>query len=216
MLIEANGVTKSYGEDTILRDVSLKVVAGESLAITGPSGSGKSTLMSMLGLLLQPSGGEVRFKGQRVSDLSDDDRSRLRNRSYGFVFQNPQLIGSLSVLDNVLVPARLARRRGLETAAKGALESLGLGHRLKHLPHQLSIGQKRRVAIARALLLEPAVLFADEPTNDLDRELATQIGDYLLDLPKRGSALVLVTHDAGLAGRADRAVRVAEGRVGEI
>jgi putative ABC transport system ATP-binding protein len=216
MLIEAIGVTKRFENDTILDGVSLGIAAGESLAITGPSGSGKSTLMSMLGLLLRPTVGEVRFEGRRASGLSDDERSRLRNRSCGFVFQNPMLIGSLSVLDNVLVPARLARKPGLETAAEKTLESLGLKHRLRHLPHQLSIGQKRRVAIARALLLEPAVVFADEPTNDLDQELTARIGEYLLELPGKGCALVLVTHDAGLAGKAQRAVRIVEGQLREV
>jgi ABC-type lipoprotein export system ATPase subunit len=216
MLIEAIGVTKRFENDTILNDISLGVAAGESLAVTGPSGSGKSTLMSMLGLLLQPTEGEVCFKGRRASELSDDDRSRLRNRSYGFIFQNPQLIGSLSVLDNVLVPARLARKRGMEEEAIRTLESFGLKNRLRHLPHQLSIGQKRRVAIARALLLEPDVVFADEPTNDLDQELAARIGGFLLELPRKGCALVLVTHDAELAQKADRAVRIVEGRVREL
>lgn len=216
MLIEARNVTKTYGNDTILDKVSLGIAAGESLAVTGPSGSGKSTLMSMLGLLLQPTEGDLFFEGRKVTELSDDDRSRLRNRSYGFIFQNPQLIGSLSVLENVLVPARLARKRGQEKAAGRALEVLGLSHRLRHLPHQLSIGQKRRVAIARALLLEPAVIFADEPTNDLDQELAVRIGEFLLELPRKGCALVLVTHDADLAIQADRAVHIEEGAVREL
>lgn len=216
MLIEAISITKRYEEDTILNDVSLQVIAGESLAITGPSGSGKSTLMSMLGLLLQPNEGDVRFAGQSISALTDEQRSQLRNRSCGFVFQNPQLIGSLSVLDNVLVPARLARRKGMESAARESLASLGLEHRLRHLPHQLSIGQKRRVAIARALLLEPDVVFADEPTNDLDPELTMRIGDFLLALPGKGRALVLVTHDAGLASKALRSVRILNGRLEEL
>lgn len=213
MVLEAVNITKRFGEDTILRDATLAVEAGESLAITGPSGSGKSTLMSILGLLLQPTRGEVCLNGQALSGLSDDERSRLRNRSYGFIFQNPQLVGSLSVLDNVLVPARLARRRGMEAAAVKILREFGLEPRLRHLPHQLSIGQKRRVAIARALVLEPAVVFADEPTNDLDQELAARVGEFLLELPAKGKTLVLVTHDQALAARADRAVRIADGRI---
>jgi putative ABC transport system ATP-binding protein len=216
MLIEAIGVTKRFGEETILKEVSLGIAPGESLSITGPSGSGKSTLMSILGLLLQPTEGEVRFGRRKACQLSDDVKSGLRNRSCGFVFQNPQLIGSLSVLDNVLVPARLARLRNQEAAAVKALQALGLHHRLKHLPHQLSIGQKRRVAIARALLLEPKVVFADEPTNDLDQEWVTQVGKFLLELPKKGCALVLVTHDTGLAGKADRVVQIVEGRVRDL
>ncbi len=216
MVLEAFGIQKAFAGDAILKEVSFGIAAGHSLAITGPSGSGKSTLLSMLGLLLQPTAGEIRFKGRNVSDLTDDARSRLRNQSYGFIFQNPQLIGSLSVLDNVLVPARLARRSGCEPEARRALESLGLGHRLKHLPHQLSIGQKRRVAIARALLLKPEVVFADEPTNDLDPELAARLGDYLLGLTKQGSTLVLVTHDAAFATRADRCFQVADGNLQEV
>lgn len=213
MLVEAIKVTKNFENDTILNEVSLGIDPGESVAITGPSGSGKSTLMSMLGLLLQPTEGEVRFDGRSASELSDNDRSRLRNRSFGFIFQNPQLIGSLSVFDNVLVPARLARRRGLEAAAGQMLTALGLKHRLGHLPHQLSIGQKRRVAVARALLLSPTVVFADEPTNDLDRESAEQVGEFLFDLPRKGHGLVVVTHDAGLAGKTDRAFRIVDGRL---
>lgn len=213
MLLEATGITKRFGNETILRDLSLAVAAGESLAITGPSGSGKSTLLSILGALLQPTEGEVRFDGEPVSRFSDDERSRLRNRFFGFIFQNPQLIGSLSVLDNVLVPARLARNRGATTSALRLLEEFGLGHRLAHLPHQLSIGQKRRVAMARALLLEPAVVFADEPTNDLDEELAERIGDSLLDLPARGGAVILVTHDHRLARRATRTLCLVGGEL---
>jgi len=211
MLIEAIDVCKDYRDETVLRNVSFTVAAGQSLAITGASGSGKSTLLSMLGLLLQPSAGEVRFRGRSVSDISDNERSRLRNSSFGFIFQNPQLIGSLSVLDNVLVPARLARRKGVEAEARKILDSLGLGQRLKHLPHQLSIGQKRRVAVARALLLGPEVVFADEPTNDLDAGLAGRIADYLLELPRSGVALVYVTHDRSFSQRADRSVTIADG-----
>jgi putative ABC transport system ATP-binding protein len=163
----------------------------------------------LLGLLLEPTSGEIRFEGTNTKALSDEQRSRLRNRSFGFIFQNPQLIGSLSVLHNVLVPARLARKRGMEDEAIRLLTKLGLAHRLEHLPHQLSIGQKRRVAVARALLLQPAVVFADEPTNDLDAERAGELSELLLTLPKQGHALVLVTHDCALAGRADHSIELA-------
>jgi putative ABC transport system ATP-binding protein len=203
MLLQAVNMSRSFGRDEILCDICLDLAPGESLAITGPSGSGKSTLLSLLGLLLEPTSGEVLFEGKATRTLSDDQRSRLRNRSFGFIFQNPQLIGSLSVLHNVLVPARLARKRGLEGEALRLLTTLGLSHRLEHLPHQLSIGQKRRVAVARALLLEPAVVFADEPTNDLDAERASQLGELLYQLPGQGRVLVLVTHDRSLVGRAD-------------
>ena len=209
MLLQAVNVSRSFGSEEILRDLSFDVPLGESLAITGPSGSGKSTLMSLLGLLLEPTSGEIRFEGTNTKALSDEQRSRLRNRSFGFIFQNPQLIGSLSVLHNVLVPARLARKRGMEDEAIRLLTKLGLAHRLEHLPHQLSIGQKRRVAVARALLLQPAVVFADEPTNDLDAERAGELSELLLTLPKQGHALVLVTHDCALAGRADHSIELA-------
>lgn len=215
-LLEASNISKKYDGQDVLKEVSLGIGEGESLAITGPSGSGKSTLLSLLGLLLHPTEGEILFKGQKVSSLSDDERSRLRNTSFGFIFQNPQLIGSLSVLDNVLAPARLARRRGLEPKAEKILTDLGLKNRLHYLPYQLSIGQKRRVAVARALILDPLVVFADEPTNDLDPERAAWIGKFLFELPERGRALVLVTHDSRLAGKADRAVKIVESKVGEL
>ncbi len=216
MLLEAIEISKKYNNETVLREVSLAIEPGDFLAVTGPSGSGKSTLLSLLGLLLQPTGGEVLFKGQKVSELSDDARSQLRNRSFGFVFQNPQLIGSLSVLDNVLVPALLARKRGLEPKAEKLLKDLGLKNRLSYLPYQLSIGQKRRVAVARALLLDPVVVFADEPTNDLDPERAAWIGEYLMELPKAGGALILATHDVRLAGKAGRVVQIVEGGVSDL
>jgi ABC-type lipoprotein export system ATPase subunit len=159
---------------------------------------------------------QVLFKGQKVSELSDDAKSQLRNRSFGFVFQNPQLIGSLSVLDNVLVPALLARKRGLEPKAEKLLKDLGLKNRLSYLPYQLSIGQKRRVAVARALLLDPVVVFADEPTNDLDPERAAWIGEYLMELPKAGGALILATHDVRPTGKAGRVVQIVEGEVSDL
>ena len=215
MALLADRISKQYDDEPVLQDVSLEVVEGESLAVTGPSGSGKSTLLSILGLLLLPTQGDVVFQGQRTAALSDDARSRLRNCSFGFIFQSPQLIGSLSVLDNVLVPARLARRRNQEAKARQTLADIGLQHRLTYFPHQLSIGQKRRVAIARALLLDPVVIFADEPTNDLDPERAAWVGDFLFSLPQQGRALVMATHDTRLAARADRVIRISERGVAE-
>ncbi|MGD0154114.1 MAG: ABC transporter ATP-binding protein [Thermacetogeniaceae bacterium] len=216
MLLEAVNISKKYDNEVVLKEVSLGIEQGSSLVITGPSGSGKSTLLSILGLLLQPTEGEVLYNGRKVSDLSDDERSRLRNRSFGFIFQSPQLIGSLSVLDNVLVPARLARKRSLEAKAETILKDLGLKNRLDYLPYQLSIGQKRRVAVARALLLDPIVIFADEPTNDLDPERAAWIGEFLFELPRKERALVLVTHDTRLASKADRAVQIIDNRVRDL
>lgn len=213
MLLEAVHVSKTYGREVVLKDVSVGVRRGESLAVTGLSGSGKSTLLAVLGLLLEPAEGEVLFQRQKVAGLSDHEKSRLRNCHFGFIFQNPQLIGSLSVLDNVLVPARLARKGNLQKKAEKLLKELGLGNRLRHLPHQLSIGQKRRAAVARALLLDPVLVLADEPTNDLDPGSAAVVGNFLFELPRNNKALVLVTHDAPLAGQADRAVQISAGRI---
>lgn len=203
MLLQAEGISKYYDDKAVLDQVSLTLEEHSSLAITGPSGSGKTTLLSILGLLLEPTEGKVMFRNQNITALPDDQKSALRNQAFGFIFQGTQLIGSLTVLDNVLVPGYLARRRGLEAKAKRLLDELEMSHRLAYYPHQLSIGQKRRVAIARAMLLDPAIVFADEPTNDLDPELSAWVGDYLLSLPKQGRSLVLVTHDHQLAARAD-------------
>lgn len=209
MLLSAKDVSKTYGEETILQGVSLQLDAGQSLAVTGPSGSGKSTLLSLLGLLLSPSGGEIWFKGQNTGKLAGNQQDRLRNKEFGFIFQSASLIGSLSVLDNVLVPAYLARKTPMKEKAVQLLDELGLGHRLDYYPSELSVGQKRRVAIARALLLNPTVVFADEPTNDLDPQLSSWVGDYLFSLPQKGCALVIVTHDRHLAARADKVAAIA-------
>ena len=212
-MLEAVRVSKKYGREAILDGVSFAVQEGESLAITGLSGSGKSTLLSILGSLLRPTVGEVVFQGQNLSSLSDNEKSRLRNDCFGFIFQHPQLIGSLSVLDNVLVPARLARKNNFEKRAKEVLHEMGLQDRLTYLPHQLSIGQKRRAAIARAILLDPPVVFADEPTNDLDPGLAGWVGDFLFGLPGKGKTLVIVTHDVNLAKKALKTARITDGHL---
>ncbi len=202
--LEARGVRRSFGTDPILRDVNLCIRSGESVSITGPSGSGKTTLLSILALLLKPDAGEVWVAGSETSSLSDRERSRLRNQFFGYVFQATHLVGSLPVLDNVLVPALIAGSgRGRRDYARSLLAGLGLGNRENHLPHMLSLGQRRRVALARALVLEPPFILADEPTNDLDPRRAGQIAEFLLGLPARGHALVIVTHDRALANEAD-------------
>ena len=214
ILLEAENVSRVFGTETILRDVSLRIQAGEATSIVGPSGSGKTTLLAILALLLQPSSGRLLVAGRDAAELSDAERSKLRNSFYGFIFQAAQLIGSLSVLDNVLVPAFLAgRTREKRQGALELLERLGLSERAKHLPHQLSVGQKRRVALARALLLRPALILADEPTNDLDPRRAAQVSEFLLSLPADGYALVLVTHDQQLARRAGNRWLISEGRL---
>ena len=204
MILEAKNICKNYGDETILQDVCLRLGEGESVAVTGASGCGKSTLVSILGLLLAPDGGELLLDGTDLLALDDRRRSQIRNRHFGFIFQSTQLIGSLTALDNVLVPAHIAGERGLEKPARELLARFGLGERLYHYPHQLSIGQKRRACLARALLLAPQFIFADEPTNDLDPAIAAEIGDCLFDLPAQGRTLLLVTHDHTLATRAAR------------
>jgi putative ABC transport system ATP-binding protein len=214
ILLEAENVSRSYGAETILANVSLQVRRGEVTTIVGPSGSGKTTLLALLALLLEPSSGRILVSGRDAGKLSDGERSRLRNTFYGFIFQTAQLVGSLSVLDNILLPALLAgKHREQRAVARELLDRLGLSARATFLPHQLSLGQKRRVALARALLLRPAVILADEPTNDLDARRATQVADFLLGLPAEGYALVLVTHDQPLAERAGNRWLIHEGRL---
>jgi len=214
ILLEAENVSRSYGTETILQNVSLQVRARVTTTIVGPSGSGKTTLLALLALLLEPSSGRIQVAGRDVEKFSDAERSQLRNTFYGFIFQTAQLIGSLSVLDNVLLPAFLAgKAREKRGAARELLDRLGLNSRASFLPHQLSLGQKRRVALARALVLRPAVILADEPTNDLDARRAEQVADFLLNLPAEGYALVLVTHDQRLAERAGNQWLIQEGKL---
>jgi len=214
MLLEADCVSRRYGEEYILKDVSLAIRPGDMVSIVGPSGCGKTTLLSLLSLLLDPTDGKVRVQGRDAKSFPDAERSRLRNEFFGCVFQAAHLVGSLSVLDNVLVPAFLSgRAREKRKAAGELLEQLGLSARASHLPHMLSLGQKRRVALARALLMRPAVILADEPTNDLDPRRADQVADFLLGLPSEGYALVLVTHDQQLAARARKRWFIREGQL---
>ncbi|MBM7865591.1 ATP-binding cassette domain-containing protein [Heliobacterium gestii] len=216
MILEASNVTKRYGAQTILQSLSLQLDRGQSLALLGPSGSGKTTLLSLLGLLMAPSSGEIRLLGQLTGNLKDSDLSLLRNRHIGIVFQSAQLIGPLTVWENVLLPAHLAGKSEEKRSRAGELlESLRLSGRINHRPHQLSYGQKRRVALARALLMEPSLLLADEPTNDLDPLTAKKVTELLLDWTQRGGALVVATHDRELARSADRRFVIEEGRLVE-
>lgn len=208
MILKGEALCKSYGEEIILDSTDLEIRSGESVAITGESGSGKSTLISVMGLLLEPESGSVCLDGTDLLALDDRGRSKIRNSNFGFIFQHTQLIGSVTVFDNVLIPALIAGKRGMEDEARKLLDDLGLSHRIGHYPHQLSIGQKRRVTLARALLLEPDIIFADEPTNDLDAENVELVGDRLFSLADQGRALVVVTHDSELAKRADRIISI--------
>ncbi|MCW3480420.1 ATP-binding cassette domain-containing protein [Neisseriaceae bacterium JH1-16] len=199
---------------TILRSATLSLFEGESVAIVGTSGSGKSTLLSLLAGLDYPSSGEIALFGQRLSGLSEDQRAVLRRDKVGFVFQNFQLMPQLTALENVLLPLELSGRRDAREAARAMLERVGLGHRLKHYPKHLSGGEQQRVALARAFVIRPKLLFADEPTGNLDPATGRQIIDLLFTLnEEEGTALVLVTHDNELASRCDAIYRLVDGKL---
>lgn len=207
-------VTSSEGALTILSEVSCRVLPGESIAILGASGSGKSTLLGLLAGLDTPSVGKVIVDGIDLAGLDEDGRATLRGRSMGFVFQSFQLLPSLTALENVLLPLELAGRHDAHDRALAALTRVGLESRLRHYPRQLSGGEQQRVAIARAFAPQPAILFADEPTGNLDAATGQRIIDLLFGLnAEAGTTLVLVTHDAALAARCARHLQLEAGRV---
>lgn len=199
---------------TILDDVSLAISRASSVAIVGASGSGKSTLLSLLAGLDLPSSGEVVLAGNALNGLDEDQRAALRAEHVGFVFQSFQLLDSLNALENVMLPLELEGRRDAAEHAQHLLERVGLGHRIKHYPRQLSGGEQQRVAIARAFASEPALLFADEPTGNLDAVTGQRITDLLFELNReQGTTLIMVTHDEQLAARCDRALHLEAGRL---
>ncbi|HWG33756.1 MAG TPA: ABC transporter ATP-binding protein [Gemmatimonadaceae bacterium] len=217
MLI-AESLTKEYrsGERTlaVLRNVSFSVQPGEFVAITGPSGSGKTTLLGLLAGLDTPSGGRVILDGAEMSSMSEDDRARIRSAKVGFVFQSFQLISTLTAAENVQVPLELRGESGAERRASDLLERVGLAERATHFPTQLSGGEQQRVAIARAFSNRPSILFADEPTGNLDAASGERVVALLEELNhESGSTVVIVTHDATLAARARRQIRLADGAV---
>jgi putative ABC transport system ATP-binding protein len=202
------------GRLTILHALDLRVKPGEAVAILGASGSGKSTLLGLLAGLDQPSSGEVWLCGRSLAGLGEDGRAALRNGRVGFVFQDFQLLTTLTALENVLLPLELGGVAEPLPAARAALDRVGLAGRADHYPRQLSGGEQQRVAIARAFAPSPQILFADEPTGNLDEETGGQVIDLLLDLRNAaGAALVLVTHDPRLAGRCDRRLGMRAGRL---
>jgi putative ABC transport system ATP-binding protein len=206
-------VSSPEGPLTIVDGVSLEVTAGESLAIVGPSGAGKSTLLALLAGLDVPTGGKVWLAGQDLTALDEDGLARLRAERVGFVFQSFHLIHSLSALENVMLPLELAGRRDARAAALDALSRVGLQDRVGHHPRQLSGGEQQRVALARAFVPRPAVLFADEPTGNLDSVTGTRIGELLFELNAGAhTTLVLVTHDERLARRCGRTLHMQAGR----
>jgi putative ABC transport system ATP-binding protein len=216
LVLEARHVTKTVaspeGSLTILADVSLAVRAGESLAIVGASGAGKSTLLALLAGLDSPTTGSVSIAGVDLTALDEDGRAAIRGKHVGFVFQSFHLIPSLTAIENVMLPLELANRADARQAAAAALGEVGLGARMPHYPKQLSGGEQQRVAIARAFVTHPDVLFADEPTGNLDSVTGTRITDLLFDLNRStGSTLVLVTHDRALARRCGRLLELDAG-----
>jgi putative ABC transport system ATP-binding protein len=207
-------VASAAGPLQILTAVDLTVKTAESLAIMGASGSGKSTLLGLLAGLDTPTAGSVRIGGQRLEALDEDGRAELRNRLVGFVFQAFQLLPGLTALENVMLPLELRGAKKPEQAAAALLERVGLGQRLTHTPQQLSGGEQQRVALARAFVTAPALLFADEPTGNLDSKTGAQIIDLLFELnSENNTTLVLVTHDQALAGRCARIVKLDAGRL---
>ena len=205
-------VPSAEGELRILDGIELDVEAGASLAIVGSSGSGKSTLLGLLAGLDLPSEGSVVLAGQTLERLDEDERARVRAEQVGFVFQSFQLLDSLDALENVMLPLELEGRADARARATELLERVGLGGRLRHSPRQLSGGEQQRVAIARAFAAEPKILFADEPTGNLDSHTGEHICDLLFELNReRGTTLVLVTHDPRLAARCQRQIRLAGG-----
>lgn len=202
---------------TILAEVDLEVYPSEAVAILGTSGSGKSTLLSLLAGLDQPSQGHIELLGQRLTELDEDARAQLRAGNIGFVFQSFHLLPGLTALENVMLPLELAGQFKAKPTAIALLNQVGLSHRLHHLPTQLSGGEQQRVAIARAFVANPQILFADEPTGNLDQITSQRIIELLFSLKnKLKTALVLVTHDAALAAQCDRRYVLDEGKIQTI
>lgn len=219
-LIQLDAVEKTYpmrgGDVHALRGVSLDLEAGDMMSIIGTSGSGKSTLLYLMGMLMEPSRGSYRFQGKELATLSDIELSRLRGREIGFVFQSFHLVPQLDVIGNVVLGARYAPAESpaeLRRRATELLERVGLSHRLRHRPIELSNGEMQRVAIARALLTRPSVILADEPTGNLDEENGAHVFDLLHSLHQDGKTVVVVTHDAQLAARTPRCIRIRGGEV---
>ena len=220
-IIQLDGVKKVFYTDEVethaLEEAHLEIREGEYIAIAGPSGCGKTTLLSLMGLLVSPTAGTYRLAGEPVSDLDPERRAMVRNQRIGFVFQAFNLIGDLSVYENVELPLAY---RGMPTSERrarvtAALERVGMAHRVRHFPGQLSGGQQQRVAVARAIAGKPAILLADEPTGNLDSKNGVAVMDLLAELHAEGSTICMVTHDPRYAEYADRSIRLFDGRIVE-
>lgn len=220
-ILETNGLTKTFKKPdssdlTVLEGIDFAVPANSTCAIVGPSGSGKTTLLGLCAGLDEPTSGDVLLDGKSLAKLNEDQRAALRNAEVGFVFQNFQLIPTLTSLENVLVPLELTGQDANEEQARQLLQRVGLGERLSHYPIQLSGGEQQRVALARAFVNRPRILFADEPTGNLDDETSEHIVDMLFQLNEEaGTALVIVTHDTVLAEKAEQVIRMRGGRIAD-
>ena len=219
LLMKLDKVSKIYdmGEDKLyaLNNVNLEIQRGEFSSILGPSGSGKSTLLHILGLLDEPSKGEIYLDGIEVHKLNEDERARLRGKKIGFIFQMFNLIPSLTVLENVTLPALIYENSPTEAEAKAMqmLKFIGMDHRLHHYPNQLSGGQRQRVAIARALINDPEIIFADEPTGNLDTKTGQDVLDMFKSLHEQGKTIIIVTHDVGITKLTSRTIKIVDGKI---
>ena len=220
-LIQLDAITKVFLTDEVethaLSGIHLSLAKGEYVSIAGPSGCGKSTLLSILGLLDTPTSGSYQLNGQAVANLDFAQRARIRNREIGFIFQSFNLIGDLTVFENVELPLTYRGQGAAErrAAAQAALEKVGMSHRVNHYPSQLSGGQQQRVAVARALVGNPSILLADEPTGNLDSKNGEAVMELLRDLHREGATICMVTHDPRFARHADRTIHLFDGRVVE-
>lgn len=220
IVLEADQLTKTYRSAekqlTVLDHVSFKVEQGSSLSIIGPSGSGKTTLLGLCAGLDTPSSGTIALMGLKLNAMGEDDRAYIRNQYVGFVFQNFQLLSTLTALENVMVPMELRGEKNIMPKAKDLLARVGLTDRMSHYPSQLSGGEQQRVAMARAFITDPRILFADEPTGNLDEENAQHVTDLLFGMNKeQGTTLVLVTHNLELAQKTQRILRMRGGKLVE-
>ncbi len=216
-ILEARHLNKAYTVDnrriTVLRDISLSIAAGEFVVIMGSSGSGKTTLLTLLSGLDQPSSGQVTIQGQAITGATEDELAPIRNRMIGFVFQSFHLVPSMTAKENIMFPAEIMGKKDAEKIARGLLKRVGLADRADNMPSQLSGGEKQRVSLCRAMVNHPRLLFADEPTGNLDSENGNIVLSQLIDLKnEQGSTLILVTHNPDIAKAADRVLTLEDGR----
>lgn len=217
-ILKISGLEKTYTsgskELTVLHTISFEVEKGQTFSIIGPSGSGKTTLLGLCAGLDQPTGGTVELCGHDLNNLNEDERAALRNKEVGFIFQNFQLLPTLTAIENISVPLELQGAKDATTRAQELLEKVGLGDRIHHYPSQLSGGEQQRVALARAFANRPSILFADEPTGNLDEETGEKVIQLLLELNKdAGTTLVIISHDLDLAARTQQIMRLKGGRI---